>query len=57
VLKEEGGMFLVIAAVLVLLWFFGFIGHVAGNLAYVFLVLALAAVIFHFVGGHGHSEV
>ena len=50
-------MFLVIAAVLVLLWFFGFIGHVAGNLAYIFLVLALAAVIYHFVGGHGHSEI
>lgn len=45
-------MFLAIAAVLVILWALGFIVfHVAGALIHLLIVLALIAVIVHFVMG------
>ena len=45
-------MFLAIAAVLVILWALGFIVfHVAGVLIHLLIVLALIAVIVHFVMG------
>jgi hypothetical protein len=50
-------MFLFIAAILIVLWVLGFLGHIAGNLIYALLVLALLSIIYHFVSGHGHGSI
>lgn len=45
-------MFGIIAAVLVVLWLLGFLAfHVAGGLIHLLLVLAVIAIIVHFVTG------
>ncbi|MGN6375786.1 MAG: lmo0937 family membrane protein [Sphingomonas sp.] len=43
-------MFLTIAAILVVLWLLGFLAfHVAGGLIHILLIIALIAIIVHFV--------
>jgi hypothetical protein len=45
-------MFLIVAAVLVVLWLTGFLAfHIAGGLIHILLILAVIAVIWNFVGG------
>ena len=44
-------MFLAIAGVLVVLWLLGFGFHIAGGLVHILLVLAVIAIIWHFVAG------
>lgn len=44
-------MLLIIAGVLILLWLLGLIGHVAGGLVNLLLVIALIVVIYHFIRG------
>jgi hypothetical protein len=45
-------MILSIAAVLVVLWLLGFFAfHIAGGLIHILLILAIIAVIWHFVAG------
>lgn len=45
-------MILGIAAVLIVLWVLGFLAfHIAGGLIHILLVLAVIAVIWHFVAG------
>jgi hypothetical protein len=45
-------MFLTIAAILVVLWLLGFFAfHVAGGLIHILLIIAVIAVIVHFVRG------
>jgi hypothetical protein len=47
-------MFLTIAAILVVLWLLGFLAfHVAGGLIHLLLILAVIAVVVHFVRGRG----
>jgi hypothetical protein len=47
-------MFLTIAAILVVLWLLGFLAfHIAGGLIHILLILAVIAVIVHFVRGRG----
>jgi Family of unknown function (DUF5670) len=45
-------MWIIIAGILVVVWFLGFLAfHVAGLLIHLLLVIALIAVILHFVRG------
>ncbi len=44
-------MILTIAAVLAILWLLGFSFHVAGGLIHILIILAVIAVIWHFVAG------
>ncbi|TPG18730.1 lmo0937 family membrane protein [Sphingomonas koreensis] len=45
-------MFLTIAAILVVLWLLGFFAfHIAGGLIHILIVIAIIAVIVHFVRG------
>jgi hypothetical protein len=45
-------MFLMLFAVLVILWLLGFVAfHAAGALIHVLLILAVISLIFHFVRG------
>jgi hypothetical protein len=45
-------MFLMLFAVLVILWLLGFVAfHAAGALIYVLLILVVISLIFHFVRG------
>ena len=44
-------MLLAIAAILVVLWLLGFIGHVGGDLVHLLLVVGIIVVIYHFVAG------
>jgi hypothetical protein len=45
-------MFGIIAAILVVLWLLGFFAfHVAGGLIHILLVIAVIAVVVHFVTG------
>jgi hypothetical protein len=45
-------MILSIAAILLVLWLLGFFAfHIAGGLIHILLVLAVVAVIWHFVAG------
>ncbi|MEO6387406.1 MAG: lmo0937 family membrane protein [Croceibacterium sp.] len=47
-------MFLTIAAILVVLWLLGFLAfHVAGGLIHILLILAVIAIVVHFVRGRG----
>ena len=47
-------MFLILFAVLVILWLLGFIAfHVAGALIHLLLVVALICLVVHFVRGSG----
>ncbi|MFL6845630.1 MAG: lmo0937 family membrane protein [Allosphingosinicella sp.] len=47
-------MLAVVAAILVVLWLAGFlVFHVAGGLIHILLVIAVIAVILHFVRGRG----
>lgn len=40
-------MLLVIAAILVVLWLLGFIGHIAGGFVHLLLIVALVVFIYH----------
>jgi hypothetical protein len=42
-------MLLVIAAILVVLWLFGFIGHIGGGFIHILLIIAIVIVIYHFI--------
>ena len=45
-------MFAIIAAILIVLWLGGFFAfHVAGGLIHILLVLAIIAIVVHFVTG------
>jgi hypothetical protein len=45
-------MLLTIAAILVILWLLGFVAfHVAGGLIHILLIIAVIAIIVHFVRG------
>ena len=44
-------MLLIIAIILAILWLFGFIGHVGGNLIHFLLVVALIVFIFNMLTG------
>jgi hypothetical protein len=45
-------MFLTIAIILVILWALGFFAfHVAGGLIHILLIIAIIALIWHFVAG------
>ena len=48
-------MILGIAGVLVVLWLLGFGFHIAGGLIHILLVLAIIAVVWHFVAGRKGS--
>ena len=48
-------MILGIAGVLFVLWLLGFGFHVAGGLIHILLVLAVIAIIWHFVAGRKTS--
>jgi len=44
-------MFLEIAIVLIILWALGFSFHILGGLIHILLIMALIAIIWHFVTG------
>jgi hypothetical protein len=45
-------MFLFIAGILVVLWLLGFFAfHIAGGLIHILLIIAIIAIIWHFVAG------
>ena len=44
-----------IAAILVVLWLLGFLGHIAGNLIHVLLVIALIVFIYNMITGRRGS--
>jgi hypothetical protein len=45
-------MFLFIAGILVVLWLLGFFAfHIAGGLIHILLIIAVIAIIWHFVAG------
>ncbi|CAN5210302.1 hypothetical protein BH09PSE2_BH09PSE2_07640 [soil metagenome] len=45
-------MFLTIAGILVVLWLLGFFAfHVAGGLIHILLIVAVVAIVWHFVAG------
>ncbi|HEX7709648.1 MAG TPA: lmo0937 family membrane protein [Sphingomonadaceae bacterium] len=47
-------MWLTIAAILVILWLLGFVAfHVASGLIHILLLIAVIAIIVHFVRGRG----
>ena len=48
-------MLLVVAAILFLLWFLGLLGHIGGGLINILIVIALVAVIVHFMSARGRS--
>ncbi len=50
--RTRCNMILSIAAILLVLWLLGFFAfHIAGGLIHILLVLAVVAVIWHFVAG------
>ena len=40
-----------IVAILVVLWFLGFIGHIGGGLIHLLLVIALIVIVFNLLTG------
>jgi hypothetical protein len=50
-------MLITIAAILLILWLLGFIGHVGGDLIHLLLVVALIVFIWNFIAGSRHSHV
>jgi hypothetical protein len=47
-------MLAVVAAILIVLWLAGFlVFHVAGGLIHILLIIAVIAIILHFVRGRG----
>jgi hypothetical protein len=47
-------MWLIIAAILVILWLLGFLAfHIASGLIHILLFIAVVAIIVHFVRGRG----
>lgn len=48
-------MFHIIAAVLIVLWLLGFIGHVGGGLIHILLVVAAVVFLLNFIGGRRTS--
>ncbi|HEU4966298.1 MAG TPA: lmo0937 family membrane protein [Candidatus Saccharimonadales bacterium] len=44
-------MLLLIAALLVVLWFVGFLAHIGGDFVHIILVVAAIIVIYNFVVG------
>lgn len=51
-------MFLAIAIVLLVLWMLGFgVFHVAGGLIHILIVIAVIALVWHFVAGRSGRSV
>lgn len=51
--REDGSMFLIVAIALVVLWVMGaFVFRVLGGLVHILLIIALIALVVHFVRGH-----
>jgi uncharacterized protein DUF5670 len=51
-------MFIALFVILLLLWIFGFTAmHVAGFAIHILLILAIIALIIHFVRPHHHGPV
>lgn len=50
-------MFLIIAAVLFVLWLLGFIGNVGGGLINILIVAALISVIVYFIDGRRRRDI
>ena len=48
-------MFHIIAAVLVVLWLLGFIGHIGGGLIHILLVVAAVVFLLNFINGRRTS--
>ena len=48
-------MLLWIAAILVILWLLGFIGHIGGGFVHILLVIAAIVIIYHFLAGRRHQ--
>lgn len=51
------GLIWVIIVVLFVLWLLGFSLHIAGNLIFLLLILAILGVIFNLLGGGGARHV
>jgi len=50
--ERTSEMLLILAVVLVVLWLLGFLAfHIAGALIHILLVIAVIALVFHFVQG------
>ncbi len=50
--RTRCNMILSIAAILLVLWLLGFFAfHIAGGLIHILLILAVVAVIWHFIAG------
>jgi uncharacterized membrane protein YtjA (UPF0391 family) len=50
-------MFLIIAIVLLLLWFGGLTLAVAGGLIHILLILAIIAIVWHFLSGRNTGSI
>ncbi|MDP9372902.1 MAG: lmo0937 family membrane protein [Chloroflexota bacterium] len=46
-----GGIFWLVAAVIVVLWLIGLVANVAGNLIHLLLLVALAVVVYNLIAG------
>lgn len=44
-------MLFIVAAVLVVLWLLGFIGHIGGGLIHILLVIALIVIVYNLIAG------
>lgn len=44
-------MLLIIATVLIVLWFLGLLGHIGGGLVNLLLIIAVIVVVVHFLRG------
>ena len=53
--ESEFTMFHIIAAVLVVLWLLGFIGHIGGGLIHILLVVAAVVFLLNFINGRRTS--
>lgn len=50
-------MFLTLAALLIILWLLGLLGHIGGAFIYLLVVLALISVIVHFMRGGNRTTI
>jgi hypothetical protein len=48
-------MFIAVAVILLILWVLGLIGHMAGGLIHILIVLALISIIYHFLRGNKNT--
>jgi len=49
-------MLLFIAAVLVLLWLLGFLGHIGGDFIHLVLLVAVIVLIYHLLARHRSAQ-